>query len=114
MWVLQRQIAVPSAGGKGVIPSTEVEPHPQQWSWVSVGSSRNVSQEQTQHSATEGKTSANLALHFFNISYDVLQVTLFLFVWVLFFHTRLKAGPFPDPSGAYQVKFHPCQDVTAP
>lgn len=27
--------------------------------------------------------------------------------------TRLKAETFPDPSGAYQVNFHPCQDVTA-
>lgn len=71
-------------------------------------------QLKTQHSATEGKTSANLALHFFNISYDVLQITHFLFVWVfLFSHTRLKAGWFPDPSGAYQVKFLPWQDVAA-
>lgn len=72
-----------------MIPSTEVGPQPQQWyrGMVSVDSSRKVSQLQTQHSATEGKTFANLALHFFNISYDVLQVTRFLFVWAFFFST---------------------------
>lgn len=90
IWVLQSWIPVASGQCwcKGVIPSIEVGPQPQQWYWgmVSVGSSRKMSQLQAQHSATEGKTSANLALHFFNISYDVLQVTPFLFVWGFFLH----------------------------
>lgn len=64
-------------------PSTEVGPQPQQWhhaftGMVLVDSSGKASQPETYHSATEQKTLANLALHFFNISYYILQVTHFL------------------------------------